>query len=434
MNLSEDQILALAPDESSKKSGKDLANPAKWVSKGVNDLALWGECQGSGSKPYQAQVDISNIAFKCSCPSRKFPCKHGLGLLLLYARQKNNFPVTDSPAWVNDWLNKRTEKQEKQITAKAAPVDEAAQAKRQQARQQKVESGMEEMERWIKDIVRNGIINIPEKDAAFFENIAKRMVDAQAPGLANMVRKMGDINFYAEGWQTLFTDQLLRIYLVLTGFKNRESLNEMLLQDIRSFIGFTQNQEELKSQSGITDTWLVLAKQSEEQDAVTTEKYWLFGAQSRRYALVLQFIVRGQGLQYNLTAGMSIQAELVFFPSAVPLRAIIKQQMTASPGESFPGLENWTTVIEVETELNSLQPFHDERPFVIQQLKPIQQDNNWWLQDSNNRIMRIKDGFPAIWKLLSLSGGLSLNMAVIGKEETYEPVGVWLENEYKTLQ
>jgi hypothetical protein len=32
VNLTEDQILTLAPDEASKKAGKDLANPAKWVS------------------------------------------------------------------------------------------------------------------------------------------------------------------------------------------------------------------------------------------------------------------------------------------------------------------------------------------------------------------------------------------------------------------
>jgi len=89
--LTEDQILTLAPDEASKKSGKDLANPSKWVSKGANEKALWGEAQGSGSKPYQTQVDLVNIAFKCSCPSRKFPCKHGLGLLLFNARQPNAF-------------------------------------------------------------------------------------------------------------------------------------------------------------------------------------------------------------------------------------------------------------------------------------------------------------------------------------------------------
>ena len=97
MHLSEDQILALAPDDPSRKSGKDLSAPAKWVSKGANEAALWGECQGSGSKPYQTQVDLSNLAFKCSCPSRKFPCKHGLGLLLMRARQPKEFSQTNPP-------------------------------------------------------------------------------------------------------------------------------------------------------------------------------------------------------------------------------------------------------------------------------------------------------------------------------------------------
>src|SRR5215471_6911736 len=117
----------------------DLARAGKWVTKGVNELALWGECQGSGSKPYQTQVDLANIAFKCSCPSRKFPCKHGLGLLLLYARQPKEFNLVSSPDWVTEWITKRSERLDKPAEKKDKPVDEAAQAKRQQARQQKVE-------------------------------------------------------------------------------------------------------------------------------------------------------------------------------------------------------------------------------------------------------------------------------------------------------
>ena len=163
MNLSEDQILALAPDDSSRKSGKDLAAPAKWVSKGANDTALWGECQGSGSKPYQTQVDLSNLAFKCSCPSRKFPCKHGLGLLLLKARQPEGFTETNPPAWVAEWLNRRSEKEEKKAEKKDKPVDEAAQVKRQHARQQKVADGLEELKLFIKDIIRQGMHSLPEK-------------------------------------------------------------------------------------------------------------------------------------------------------------------------------------------------------------------------------------------------------------------------------
>lgn len=433
MNLSEEQILSLAPDEPSKKSGKDLANAAKWVSKGVNEQALWGECQGSGSKPYQTQIDISNIAFKCSCPSRKFPCKHGLGLLLLYSRQKNTFTSADAPAWVTEWLSKRVERKEKQEEKKDKPVDEAAQEKRKQARQSKVTDGIEELTAWLKDIVRNGIISIPEKGSALFENMSRRLIDAQAPGLAGMVRSLSEINFYTERWPTRFMDQLLRIYMVIEGFKNIGSLDESLQQDIRTWIGFTQNQDELKEQTGAMDTWLILGKQSSEVDNITTEKFWLYGTQTNSYALLLQFIVRGQGIQYNLTPGMFVQAELVFFPSVSPQRALMKQQIATGTVTHFNKFDNWQKVAETECGLNSVLPFRSERPFIISALKPVYYNHQWWLQDADNKIMQLKNEYKNIWKLLSLGGGQSLDMAVIGKEDQYEPLGVWQNDQYKIV-
>jgi len=431
--LPEEQILTLAPDEASKKSGRDLANPSKWVSKGANEQALWGEAQGSGSKPYQTQIDLINIAFKCSCPSRKFPCKHGLGLMLFYSRQQNAFSDTEAPAWVTDWLSKRTEKEEKKVTKEEKPVDEAAQAKRQQARQSKVADGIEELHLWMKDIVRNGILNIPEKGFAYFENMAKRMVDAQSPGLANMIRNLGESNFYAEGWQSIFMDQLTAIYLITAGYSNSETTDVTLQQDIKTWIGFTQNQEELKVQTGTTDTWLVLSKQTTEVDNITTERNWLFGTSSSQYALVLQFIIRGQGGVHTFTPGMFIQAELVFYPSVAPLRAIVKRQIPGNVVNGFKCFNNWQQIIETETMLSSSMPVRSERPFIIQQLKPVQYNNQWWLQDEEQKMMQLKNEHKTIWKILSLSGGNALDMVVIGKEDKYEPVGVWYKNEYKIL-
>lgn len=432
MALTEDQILTLAPDEASKKSGKDLANPSKWVSKGANEKALWGEAQGSGSKPYQTQVDLVNIAFKCSCPSRKFPCKHGLGLLLFNARQPNAFTETSAPAWVTEWLNKRTEKEEKKAAQEDKPVDAEAQAKRQKARQSKVEDGIEELRTWIKDIVRNGILSMPDKGAGWFENMAKRMVDAQAPGLANMVRSLGDTNFYAEGWQGNFMDQLISIYLVIEGYKNAAA-NEVLHQDIKNWIGFTQNQDELKEKNGVTDTWLVLSKQTTEVDNISTEKNWLYGTTTNQYALVLQFIVRGQGAQLTLTPGMYLQAELVFFSAALPLRALIKRQISTNAISQFSSFSNWQQVAATETGICSTMPVRSERPYIIQQLKPVKYNGTWWLQDSDFNMMQMKNEHRYLWKLLSLSGGTAMDMAVIGKENQYQPIGVWHDDEYKTL-
>ena len=78
-------VLTLAPDPASAKAGQGLASARKWASLGSGEGLIWGECQGSGASPYQTKCDLSGPAFSCSCPSRKFPCKHGLGLMLIWA-------------------------------------------------------------------------------------------------------------------------------------------------------------------------------------------------------------------------------------------------------------------------------------------------------------------------------------------------------------
>lgn len=433
MNFTEDQILALAPDESSKKAGKDLANPNKWVSKGVNDLAIWGECQGSGSKPYQTQIDITDTAFKCSCPSRKFPCKHGLGLMLLYSRNKATFTTPEMPAWVNEWISKRAARDDKKTDKEEKPVDAVAQAKRHENREKKVADGIEELLLWIKDIVRNGIINLPEKPYSFWEQIAKRMIDAQAPGLAAMVKALGQVSFFKDAWQTEFLDQLLNIYIVISAYKNKETLSASLVNDVRSSIGFTQSQEELKEQAGLTDTWLVLGKQVTEDDNLTVEKYWLHAAGSGQAALILQFIVRGQGGQLSLTPGMFIEATLVFYSSAMPLRAIIKKQLTTAAAPLNNVFSGWQEISETETDVDAKLPFTQVKPYVVNQVTPVMHEKSWWLADKNNDLIRVNENFKNIWKLVAISGGKPLTTAVVGKENVYEPIGAWHNETYKSL-
>ncbi|WP_343979461.1 SWIM zinc finger family protein, partial [Streptosporangium amethystogenes] len=101
-----DQVLALAPDASSQKAAGTISSPRKWSGTGVTADAVWGECAGSGSKPYRACVDLSEPAYRCTCPSRKFPCKHALGLLLLWSA--DGVPAAEEVAdWVGEWLDGR---------------------------------------------------------------------------------------------------------------------------------------------------------------------------------------------------------------------------------------------------------------------------------------------------------------------------------------
>lgn len=434
MHLTEEQMLTLAPDEASKKSGKDLATPTKWQNLCATDLAVWGECQGSGSKPYQTSIDLSNIAFKCSCPSRKFPCKHGIALGLLYARNAKSFAQAAPPGWVAEWLQKRATKEEKKTEEKESkPVDLQAQAKRQASRESKVKDGIEELLVWIKDLIRNGILGAPEKGFAFWENMSKRMVDAQAPGLAGMIRTLGDTDFFREGWESVFLSKLLDVYLICKSYLHFEAVPELVKPDIRNWIGFTTSQEELKAKQGISDHWLVLGKVSSVDDNITTEKFWLYGSQSKQYAMVLQFIVRGQTATLLLSPGMVIEAEVVYYPSATPMRALIKNHITVSVPVSVDAYPSWQAIAEQESLLFASFPVQTEKPYIVQKLMPTKHNGRWVLKDSLGFAAALPSKFKAFWKLLSLSGGQPMDMVIVGKENEFEPIGVWVEEKYQSL-
>ena len=93
MSLSLSQIENIAPDQASLKAAAKLMKPGKWPLRGrdANSQLIWGECQGSGSNPYRVMADITDLGYKCTCPSRKFPCKHSLALMWMYAEGEGDF-------------------------------------------------------------------------------------------------------------------------------------------------------------------------------------------------------------------------------------------------------------------------------------------------------------------------------------------------------
>jgi hypothetical protein len=433
MSFTEDQIIALAPDASSLKSGKDLATVSKWQLRGASDKALWGHCQGSGKLPYQTQIDLQNTAFKCSCPSRKFPCKHSLGLFLLYAREPALFANSQEPDWVSDWLNKRTEKVAKKADLESKPVDPEAQAKRAEAREKKVSGGIDDLQVWLKDLIRNGLLTLPERSYEYWQNTAKRMIDAQAPGLAGMVKALGNINYFNDSWKHEVLNQLTRIYLVSESYNHLESLPEEFQQEIKTLVGFTQGKEELLAQQGISDQWLVLARTLEDDEQLTIERNWLYGVKSKRFALVLQFFASRQLPELNLMPGTTINAELVFYRGVHPYRALIKHQQNVEKlvlpdfhSSIFQALEEFSKVM-IEN------PFHNKVPLLLENVRFIKSSNQYYLMDNENSAVKVATTDTNAIKLMAVTGGRPCQIFALTNEDELEPLAVWASNNFITL-
>ena len=196
-------------------AARALAVPSSWSDLGSDDVGVWGLYRGTSAEPYDVAVDRSGPAWRCSCPSRKLPCKHAVGLLLLWA--EGSVPTTVRPAAVSSWLAARAAAAARDAaeagttvaagdvegspagrgrpspSAGSASVPDRARQRRADERAARVRGGLDELDRWLADQIRRGLAS-PEATARdAWEAAATRLVDAQAGALANRVRRATEL-------------------------------------------------------------------------------------------------------------------------------------------------------------------------------------------------------------------------------------------------
>jgi SWIM zinc finger len=403
-----ERILALAPDSSSASAGRGLAAKKNWVTLGKTDTAIWGQCQGSGKNPYQTRIDPLEPAFKCSCPSRKFPCKHGLGLFLLLQSDAGAFTEDKPPAWVTEWLEGRVKRSEAKETKKAeVAADPKAAEKRVAARAKKVSTGLAELQVWLQDLVRTGLSSVQNKPYSFWDGMGARLIDAQAPGAARMVRELAGIASSGEGWAERLLERLGKIHLLCEAYSRIETLPETVQADVRTTIGFTQSQDELLEQTGVVDHWHVIGVLEERQDRLRARRAWLHGAKTNQYAMLLDFAHGNLPFERILEPTSVLAGELVYFPSNQPTRAVIKkaERDLGQVTKTLEGLSNFEAVLETYAKAIAVQPWLERIPVTISSLIPHQIAETWLLRDLSDQVLSLHPNYDQIPNLLAVSGG-----------------------------
>lgn len=400
------QIHALAPDPASQKAGTKLATPGPWSETGASPGAnlLWGDCKGSGSKPYQVTVELSAPAFACSCPSRKFPCKHALGLLLLWSAGT----VADTPtlpARVEEWLGGREDRARKAEARKAAVAEKAAETandpdaarkaalaaeKRTAQRAGRIDAGFDELELWLADQVRGGLAGLRGSGYRPLDGLARRLVDAQAPGAAARVKDLAPA-LSAEDWPDHTLRGFAQLNLLAQGWRNRAELPGPLAATVRRRVGLAPSAEEIAAVGEqVADRWLVLGLRDDTPDKLVERRVWLRGENSGRIAVLLAFAPQGQSPGLALPVGSSLEARLAFAPEAVPLRAIVLEQSELQPssagGASAPSGGTLPQAATAFAQAVAADPWTNTVPALIGAAVPVLEEvgdhREWRLLDT----------------------------------------------------
>lgn len=207
-----------------------------------------GSVQGERQEAVSDGDRYERAAYKCSCPSRKFPCKHALGLLLLWAAEGVSAVRTvadvgdgQAPDWAEEWLGGRRkrseERKEKAKDEAAGPADPEAARRRAERRAARITGGARELEQRLTDLLRGGLAAVEQSGYGLWEETAARMVDAQAPGLAARVRELGSIPGSGAGWPVRLLEESALLHLLDLGWLGIDRLPAPLATTVRTRVG-----------------------------------------------------------------------------------------------------------------------------------------------------------------------------------------------------
>jgi hypothetical protein len=424
-----EQVLALAPDAFSQRAARELSTSAPWSGTGAFESLVWGRCRGSGANPYQTVVDLAEPAYRCTCPSRKLPCKHALGLLLLWSA--GGVPDVAEPAdFAVAWAESRADRAVAAdgATRPATPRDPEQAARTAARRQQRVTRGLAELDIWLRDQVRTGIAGASADAYRRFDGMAARMVDAQAPGVAATLRRLPQITSSGPGWPGRLLSELAQLRLLVAAHERLAELPDPLAATVRSRVGYTVATEDVLATPPVRDLWHVLGSTESESGNLVTRRTWLWAAAADRPALVLSFGAGGQPPDRSLVGGTALDVDLHFYPGQPPLRAVVGLQY-AEP-QTLPWItptarpRTVSRLLDEHAAARAQDPWLTVWPTLVD-VRPARAGGQWWLLDEDRASLPVRGGRELLWPVLATSGGDIVTVAAELFDGSLFPIGVW---------
>lgn len=410
MTLTLEHVESLAPDDRVLAAGRKLARPEVWRHTGRHESVIWGECLGSAV--YEVRADLADTSGTCSCPSRKLPCKHVIGLLTLEA-QGALAAQTDMPSWVTDWLSRRRAREKSPAIPPRTRNPGAQTQQRADRRRQRILDGMDVLEAWMCDMVHNGIAGIELQPRSFWDQQSARLVDAQAPGLAGRVRRLAGIPASGDGWPERLLAEMGKIDLLLHAYRRLDQLDPLLQHDVRQLVGLRLSTEEVAEQGEhLIDEWSMVGQLVDGEDSLHTQRTWLVGLTTGRSALILQFAVGRQTAFPFVSSLNAVQRmELHFWPGRYPLRARIDRRLDVPYrlDERRPGHASIEDFLAATARALSRNPWLDRFLAILHDVVPvIEEGGAWSVRDRNGA------GLPLVgrgyWRSLANSGGHPMDL------------------------
>ena len=404
--------LKLAPDTATADRAKKLISTKFWRTLAGNSTLIWGECKSSGLTYYKVAFQKTNQAFKCNCASRKYPCKHALALSVLLTEEPDNFVITEEkPDWVTNWVEQGAPTG-KVVSSEAEQERAALRQKNFSKRLDQMVAGLDELENWLLDTLRQGIAALEQQPYAFWKEMAARMYDAKLGAIGKRIKGIPVLIGTSDTWPEKILIELTAFYLLIRGLRKMEELPLNIQQDLLAVAGVATRKEELFQYGQIVkDTWMVLGMIEGVEDNLNYRRTWVLGHETKRYGLILDYAFGNHPYTNHYKRGNVFVGNVVFYPSNAPLRVALKDKLVLDRSiKRLIGFPTFSTFLEFYAQNLAANPWQLSFPCSIEQVRPILEKDTLYLLDQDQKMIPLFKDEQSKWKVLAASGGHPINV------------------------
>jgi hypothetical protein len=308
-----------------------------------------------------------------------------------------------------------------------------------------VDEGVALLAQWLTDLARRGFADAGLEAHATWDEISRRMVDAQATGLARRLRYAAEAARSGAGWEGRLMAEIGRLHVLLSACARREALAPEMRSEIEQQVGWTVPQGQVLAGPGVSDLWLVAARTVSEDDRLVTTETWLRGQTSGRWAQLLRASPAVQPAVDTWPPGKLFAGELVYYPGVEPVRALWKaepQAASAADGsgvsEGAQAIESFASWLERHAAVLARNPWRTRLPALVQ-ARLGRTQAGVALVDPTGAGLPLRANSEKQELLAAITGGHESMMSVLWNGEELEPLavvdgGAWVPLTKQTLE
>jgi hypothetical protein len=199
---------------------------------------------------------------------------------------------------------------------------------------------------------------------------------------------------------------------------------------VRSRVGLSVPTADVLAGPRVRDRWAVVGMRDESDEQLTTRRVWLRGCGTGRPALVLSFAAGSAALPAELVVGTTVDAELCFYPGAVPLRALVAARGEVPRGEvhgersdEAPAADSVATALQSYAGALAGDPWLDRWPMLLAAVVPTATA----LIEADGTALALDRVVGGSWRLIAAAGGRPCRVMCEYGPAGARPLTAWVD-------